>query len=346
MFFLAALLYLVIAFIFLKGVGFAAFLSSRFQIGGYNLLAIILDPLRLFIAAYIAVLIVKCNGSNKKLKRFLLSCAVLAFIVFSSLVNGSKMSFLESVYVGAVAIAVSLGETRFPLKKIIKPALMILIVSTVYAISQMYFNIEASGGTENKSAYYDSYTKGPLLLDLYAMRIVNNGDIYYIALPEPVFQNVVIDHPFALLFSDVFGGKLLGSIFDIDIYRSFDISHQSMGYWYGTYDGVVGPVDHFDLDAYKFFGPLGGIVFVSCLAFIIYSVNKLKKGHYDTAGCAAAAAIYIRTLQILLSPHVGLAYMEESFILFGVLAVVAKALNYAVRRPRELSRGQLENSAC
>jgi hypothetical protein len=326
LFLLAILLYCIIAAVFLKQVGFAAFLPSRFQIGRYNLLAIIMDPLRLFIAGYLALQIFNCQGRNRKI---LLSCAELAFILLSSLINGSKLSFLESVYAGAVAIVISRRGVPIPWKRVAKPILLVLTISIVYAVSQQYFNLEASGGTEDKQSYA-LYTKGPLLLDLFAMRIVNNGDIYYYALPEPVFHNIVIDHPFALLFGDVFGGQLLGALFGVDLSRSVDVSHQAMGYWYGTYNGDVGPADHFDMDAYKFFGPVGGIVFVLGLALVIAGVNSLKRGHYDSAGCAVIAAVYIRSLIMLLSPHVGLAYMEESMLLFGVLAILARALNYAV----------------
>jgi len=341
-FLLALFLYLVVAAIFLKDVGFAAFLPSRFQIGRYNLLALIMDPLRLFIAAYVTLLIIRCSGANKRLKRVLLSCIGLIFIVLSSLINGSKVSFLESAYAGLVAVAVS--GVEIPWKKAIKPILLVLTIATAYAVGQQYLNLQASGGTENQPGY-DMYSKGPLLLDLFAMRIVNNGDIYYYALPAPVFSNIVIDHPFALLFGDIFGGKLLGSLFAIDMDQSVDIGHQTMGYWYGNYHGDVGPTDHFDLDAYKFFGPLGGIVFVLCLAFIVSSVSRLKKGRYDIAGCSAVAAVYMRSLVILLSPHVGLAYLEESVVLFVFLAILAKLLNYAAGRPRTLIPEKLGSTA-
>lgn len=345
LFAIACLLYLVIAIVFLKAVGFGAFLRSRYQIGQYNLLALILDPLRLLIAGYMAILIVNCHGPNRKITRALLVCAELFFVVFSSLVNGSKFSFLESAYAAAVAIVVSRGSAATPWRKLVKPLSAVLGIAIAYAVSQQYLNSQASGisGERPTDAVY---TRGPLLLDQFGMRIVNNGDIYYYVLPTPVFENIVIDHPFVLMFSDVFGGKLMGALFGVDVTKSGDIGHQAMGYWYGDYNADVGPTDHFDLDAYKFFGPFGGMIFVLCVAFTMACVNKLKKGRYDTAGCAVVAAVYIRSLIILLSPHVGLAFLEESVILFSVLAILAKAAGYAVSRPRQLVSGELRNSAC
>jgi hypothetical protein len=325
---LALILYFTIALIFLYEVGFAAFLPSRYGVGEYNLFALIMDPLRLFIAAYIAVMIVNRHNGGRKISWLI--CVELLFIIFSSLINGSKFSFLESIYAGSVAVAIGLDGMKVHLKKIIKPALLILLVATVYAVGQEYLNIEASGGTENNQSY-DLYTKGPLLLDLFAIRIVNNGDIYYYILPETVFHTIVIDHPFAVLFRNIFGEKIVASLFGIDMTQVVDLGHQSTGYWYGAYDADVGPVDHFDLDAYKFFGPFGGILFVICLAFIISSINKLKKGHYDIAGSATVAALYIRSLTVLLSPSVGIAFIEESFILFGLLSILARILNSAAR---------------
>jgi hypothetical protein len=345
LFAIACLLYLAIATAFLQAVGFAAFLRSRYQIGQYNLLALIMDPLRLFIAGYIAILILNCHGQNRKLKRALLLCAELSFVVLSSLINGSKSSFLESAYAAAVAIIVSRRAAAIPWKKLVKPLSAVLIVAIAYAVSQQYFNLQASGAPGNSPA--DAlYTRGPLLLDQFGMRIVNNGDIYYYVLPAPVFENIVIDHPFILLFGDVFGGKLMGALFGVDLTKSVDIGHQAMGYWYGEYNGDVGPTDHFDLEAYKFFGPFGGIIFVLCVAFTMARVNALKKGRYDNAGCAVVAAVYIRSLIILISPHVGLAFLEESVILFTVLAILAKALGYAASRPRQLISPELKNSAC
>lgn len=345
LFAIACLLYLAIAIVFVEAVGFGAFLRSRYQIGQYNLIALILDPLRLFIAGYTAILIVNCHGQNRKIKIALLLCAELSFVVLSSLINGSKFSFLESAYAAAVAIVVSRGAGATPWNKLVKPLSAVLIIAIAYAVSQQYFNLKASGASGDSST--DAlYTRGPLLLDQFGMRIVNNGDIYYYVLPAPVFENIVIDHPFALLFGDVLGGNLIGALFGVDLTKSGDIGHQAMGYWYGDYHADVGPTDHFDLDAYKFFGPFGGIIFVLCVAFAMACVNKLKKGRYDNAGCAVVAAVYIRSLIILLSPHVGLAFLEESVILFTVLAILAKALGYAVSHPRRLISRELKNSAC
>jgi hypothetical protein len=342
LFAIACLLYFSIAIVLVAGVGFAAFLNSRYQIGRYNLLALILDPLRLFIAGYLAILIVNCQGPNRKLKRVLLLCAELSFVTLSSLINGSKVAFLESAYAASVAIIVSRRAEAIPWKKLVKPFSAVFMIAIVYAVSQQYFNMQASGASGNSSA--DAlYTRGPLLLDEFGMRIVNNGDIYYYVLPAPVFENIVIDHPFALLFDGVFGRNLLSSLFGLDMSGSVDIGHQAVGYWYGDYNASVGPVDHFDLAAYKSFGTFGGIIFVLCVAFTMVCVNKLKKGRYDSAGCAVVAAVYIRSLIILLSPHAGLEFLVWSVILFTVLAILAKALSYAVSRPRHLVSGELKN---
>jgi hypothetical protein len=274
-----------------------------------------------------------------------LLCAELSFVVLSSLINGSKSSFLESAYAAAVAIIVSRRAGAIPWKKLVKPLSAVLIIAIAYAVSQQYFNSQASGSPGN-SPTDALYTRGPLLLDEFGMRIVNNGDIYFYVLPAPVFENIVIDHPFALLFGDVLGGKLMGALSGIDLTKSVDIGHQAMGYWYGDYNADVGPTDHFDLEAYKFFGPIGGTIFVLCLSCMMACVNKLKKGHYDYAGCAVVAAIYIRSLIILITPHVGLAFLEESVVLFTILAILARALGYALSsHPLLLSR-ELKNTAC
>jgi hypothetical protein len=319
-FWLAAAIYTLIAITYVALAGFAFLSESRFEANrGVGILVRIMDPLRLFIIGYLSIWI----AQRKNGRRFWIGCGLVFFAILSSVLNGSKFALLESAYVAAVALAISLGKRSLPLKTIFWPAMLVLLLATGYALTQLLFNFKAAntGGVEGRTGM-----AAPLLLERFAFRIVSNGDMYYLGLPEPVFHALRVDHPLIQLFGPMLGGGAVSSLLNYDI-NNTDIGRQIVLYWDPSNALSGGPTNHFDLTAYVYFGPILGTLFVIILALILAQINRLKQHRYSTVGCAAVAALYCRSLAILLNPATGLALISDIMVVFSLLSVLAWILN-------------------
>ena len=316
-YFSAALIYVIYA-----GVPFLS--ASRFETNsGFGLAVRIMDPLRLFILAYLALEILKLKHRTK----LLYGCAAICFAAVSSLLNGSKFALLECAYVAAVSVAIGTGRKALPFKKILWPASLVLLLATGYALTQLFFNLKAakSQGIGN----LDSVALGPLVFDTFAARLVGNGDMYFLGLPPQVLHAIHVDHPLAQLLGPMLGYRAVSTLFGYDMTNT-DVGRQIMLYWNPGYPpGAGGPTNHFDMTAYAYFGPIGGIPFVMCLAFILAQVNRLKQHKYGGVGCAAVATFYCRSLAILLNPAIGLSLLSDVIIIFLLISILAKVINAA-----------------
>jgi hypothetical protein len=318
---LALLLYILAALIYVSLAGFAFLSESRFETNrGVGFLVRIMDPLRLFIVGYVAIIVAGYRGRRTAL----LWCGLGLFALASSLLNGSKFALLESAYVAAVAVAVRSGRKALPLKKVFWPALLVLLLATGYALTQLFFNFKADASPAANTTQYISGT--PLLLEQFAVRIVSNGDMYYLGLPSEVLHSIRVDHPLVQLFGPIIGGGAISSLFGYDV-NNTDVGRQIILYWDPFYPVSGGPTNHFDLTAYVYFGPILGTLFVMILALILAQINRLKQHRYSTVGCAAVAALYCRSLAILLNPATGLALISDILVVFSLLSVLAWILN-------------------
>lgn len=318
---LAVSTYIVTSLIYVTFAGLPFLSASRFETNrGFGFLVRIMDPLRLFIVAYLAILISK----RKHRARWLLGCAAVCFAIISSLLNGAKFAFLECAYVAAASIAISTGRKDLPFRKIVLPTVFVILLATGYALTQLLFNLEADHSVGGFIP--GNIDRTHLVLDMFAARLVGNGDMYYLGLLPQVLHSLRIDRPLLQLFGTIVGAGVVSSLFGYDI-NNTDVGRQIILYWDPYYPVSGGPTDHFDMAAYVYFGPFGGIIFVLCLAFLLAQISRLKQYKYNTVGCAAVATLYCRSLPIILNPASGIALIFDAVEVFLLLSVMSKLLN-------------------
>jgi hypothetical protein len=315
-YFIAALIYVMLA-------GLPSFSENRFRTNqGFGFFVRFLEPLRLFIVGYLAL---RITANRKGKKTFWLGCGEISFMIVSSLLNGAKFAFLEVAYVAAVAIAISTGRKALPIRKIVWPTLVVFSLATVYALAQMSINYHKADSSVGTDAQY--IAGAPLLVEQFSVRIISNGDVYFMGLPPPVLDSIHVDHPVEQMFGGILGGGAIASLLGYP--KGNDIGEQVKAYWYPFSFDPSGPTDHFDLTAYLYFGPVLGVLFVLCLALILAQITRLKQYRYSTVGCAAVAALYCNSLVILLTPPAGIMLIFDTLTEFAALTVLARILNTA-----------------
>lgn len=328
LFWLSVILYFVAAIFYVLGAGLPFLSESRFETNrGFGFLVRIMDPLRLFIIACLAMKIVG------RQRRTFLYWALGLFAIGSSLLNGSKFALLESAYVASVAVSVRLKLKSLPIRAIVWPAIGILALATVFAFGVLLLNmdaIQAAAGGPAVSAV-------SVVVAGFVERIVGNGDMYYLGLPSQVLNAIHIDHPLVQLFGPIIGSAAASSTFGVPNIGNTDVGRQIVLYWDPNYPVAGGPTNHFDMTAYLYFGPYLGTLFVIGLALFLAQMNRLKLYSYSLEGCAVVAVLYCRSLPALLNPAIGIADIFDAVAIFLCLTVLSHLIIAA-------SRGSVDHS--
>lgn len=160
-------------------------------------------------------------------------------------------------------------------------------------------------------------------MELLLLRILANGDAYYLSLTEHVIDTVIVEHPWLQLLSNTFGNSVMAKLFDID-FSNLDVGRQIWLYWYPDDPVMRGPTNHFDLAGYAYFGYVGGLLFSAVIGYVIGVVNswKLYCDNSSAVVVAFVAALYCRSLPLILNPSVGIAYMVDIYIILFVSLVL------------------------
>jgi hypothetical protein len=321
-FHVALVIYSIVAIIYVMFAGLPFLSTNRFETNqGFFTFVRVMDPLRLFIVGYLAIRIT----NRKRKNRFWLGCGTVVFMIISSLLNGAKFALLETAYVAAVAIAISSHRKALPNKKIIWPAIAVLFFATIYALVQLFFNFHEVDSSASAQAQYITGT--PLVIEQFSIRIISNGDMYFMGLPPAVLHSLRVEHPIAQLFGPILGGGPIPSLLGYQL--GPDIGEQIKLYWNPFTHDLGGPTDHFDLVAYVYFGPLLGVLFVMCLALLLAQITRLKQNWYSATGCSVVATLYCSSLPLLLNPSAGLLLIVDVFAVFAIVTVFAKILKTA-----------------
>ena len=316
----------VLLSVYLAIVGSPFAMVSRFQANrGIGFLPRLLDPLRIVASGLLFAAV--------RRRSWLWRILALAYIVLLAFASGSKFAFLECVY-GAWMTTQLMQPAlakRVPLtvraRRTIS-ALLIAVAATVFALTLLKYSTEARQAREYGSP---TYVKGVSLpVELLALRIVGNGDMYYMGLPDNTFFRVVkIPNPAAQMFGMLVGNTVMEELFDYPLANSA-VGRQIWLHWYPDDPVMRGPTSHFDLVAYAYFGAALGAVFCFVLGFGIgwlrRSIRRLRP--LPAWKAALLAALYLRALVSLLSPAISLAHLVD-------LALVAWILTVRLDAPRK-----------
>jgi hypothetical protein len=208
---------------------------------------------------------------------------------------------------------------RFNFKISFWKGMIILFVATFFAVSALYINLSKNG--------IDPLQKGkiiknvPIVVENFVNRILSNGDQTYMSLPNNVIDKIKKDSVIIRFLTPIIGISHMSKIVG---YRANDLTvGRQILLYYSQVDVSTGPVSHFDLFAYVYFG-IGGVVFAIFIGWILGSLNKLLRESYSKSIFYKSLIIicWVRGGNIILEPPTGFAYLFDIIIIFFLLNVI------------------------
>ncbi|WP_332615885.1 hypothetical protein QEP13_07580 [Enterobacter ludwigii] len=308
-----SIVYLVLFVFYLSQISVAMFFTSRFEANrGLGIIVRLMDALRVILAGWYFYYYLR---SHKK--RYFIYALFISIV--GALISGAKFAFLEQIYVLCVVGFITTRKTfRFNLKSLF----LMLIIAILFLIFSLYFISKLSVMIGYTSSQY--IPGAPVAIELLLLRILANGDAYYLSLTEHVIDKIIIEHPWLQLLSNTFGNSVMAKIFNVD-FSNLDVGRQIWLYWYPNDPVMRGPTNHFDLAGYAYFGYIGGVIFSAVIGYVIGIINswKLKCDNSSALIVAFVSALYCRSLPIIYNPSVGIAYMIDIYaILFVSLVLI------------------------
>lgn len=319
--FIFLLTYFLLATIYVLNINWNTFFISRFEANrGFGFLARIIDVIRLFVISLIVIKILESNSGNK-IKWLLL----FLFVLFSSFLNGAKFSILESTYLILMIISLRTGKIiRLKAKNILHFGVLGFFILT-FAI---YFTNKLSESIDYDSKYTDMSPGVEMLIS----RIIANGDMYYLGLPNDILFKVsdLTSNFFELIMKPYLGNNLTSTIFSREVNSDrLNIGRAIWNYWF-PYSISGGSTDHFDLAAYSYFGFFGGTILVLLIGFFIGRINKLKllnmRKELNFFSLSFFSIIYLKSYSLLLSPVVGIISILDVVIIYILYLIFFKFL--------------------
>lgn len=319
------LIFLVFLFVFMYllifvGPGFLAEQNRFEQNRGSGVFVRTFVLTRLFFAAYIGILISRLKHSERRAALKLSSAYALwlIFAVVTSLIDGAKYAFLETIFASFIGARLfnGLSNKKKPLNY--KIIILVICSALVFATYVYNININNNDGLSKKA----EYVPGPYVVQAIALRVLANGDKYFLGLSDTVMDSVEVKPSYVRIVGALISSTLMSNIVGYDINR-YSIGKQIFYYWHPDWAIAGGPTSHFDLYAFKQFGLLGGIVFISFISFFLSRIFRLKNicANNDYLSCIVTI-LWMRSLAILLEPPLGIGYVFDVFCFFTFFAVL------------------------
>ncbi|WP_426146450.1 hypothetical protein [Polaromonas sp. DSR2-3-2] len=317
LFALVCYLLLILTIMWFVGLGMFAETNRFEQNRGFGAFVRLADALRLFVVAYISLLILnryKKNG-RPSFGAFLLIIFFILLIVLGAVVNGSKFALLESIYAIVLAVCIYREKPKFKVFAVVATFSVIL----GFALLVLSINLDKSGFDKDAGPAY--MAGNSVLLERLLLRVLANADKYYFSLPGNVVDNLEVDSVIVRFISPLIGETQMSALLGYNV-GDYGLGRQTIMYHYPSFDVAGGPTSHFDLFAYVFFGLGFGWIFVIFVSFVLSSLLLLTKtGKNNIFYSALVAAFWLRGLALLLEPPMGLAYVFDIFILFFIVKV-------------------------
>jgi len=325
---LAKKIYIIMAVAFVAYAGFGFLAESRFEAAkGLGPISRYMDVLWLLIIAFFSLRIARARESGKR--NWILSLVpLLAFILFGSLLNGAKVGVLLGIQAGLYAVAVSNIRIHMSRFKIIIGLIFITIVSFTFATTVLKYNLVAADADLTVRGQH--LEKIGIVPERFINRVIANGDVYYLALPNELIDRIEIDSIFVRFLAPVVSSTLMSYLLSYTV-SDYDVGRLIWLYWYPGDTVSRGPTNHFDLTAYVYFGPVVGVFFVIGLGIFLGQVNRLRMLGSSTSdfGCAVLSTIWCQSLLVLLHPAIGFARILDVLLVCLVLKACIKKQTYS-----------------
>lgn len=302
-------IYLILVVYYITKVDWAIFFYSRFEAnkGGLGSISRLMDVFRLFIISYWSIYIFKAQ--QKRTQIVLLGL----FSLISSVLIGSKYAILESFY----TIFLS-----FYLHYSWKPRVSILNFFKVIALAffLLSYALQFTKQLAIQLGYTSTYTEYAVHIELLIMRVLANGDTYYLGLPYNIVDHVSdnLSSFTELIFRPYLGSQLTHLLFGSS--TSDEVLNIGRAIWEFWYPNSLkgGGVDHFDLFSYSHLGVVPGGIFILVMGFFIGRMNKYKMNFKSNMMLRTVFLTYSynKLYVLLLSPSAGISLLMDGFIVF------------------------------
>lgn len=290
--------------------GFSIFTSTnRFEDNaGIGVLARFYDIVWYFVAGIYIIYYKETILRFGFIKKLIFSIPFFSFFILNLLIIGSKSELIQYVLFYYLVLAVYGIKTKISLMK----GIALFLVSMIFALVVLYFNFNLQGDGNIKDLISETFFR---LTD----RIMSNGDMYYLGLPNEIIEKININNVLVDLFTPILSSRVLSSLAGYDVY-SYDIGKQILLYHYPSFDLAGGPVDHFDLFGYKHFGVIGGCVFSLFIGFfIVIARNATSYAKGNKYMSVIMSAFYFKMLFVILKPSVLFGYIFDFIFVYVLL---------------------------
>ena len=311
-------IYLCLSLFIISSIGFGVFAeTNRFDaargFGGYIRLLDFLSP---FIASY-STLVIFSAKRRSKLKIF----ALVAFIVYAAMVNGAKISIIFSLF--TVFFTLAIATIKVKIRPVV--AIVSIVAGIAFSVLALSINLQQNS-VEQESAPTELAGTG-IVVERFVYRVIASGDSSYMLLPNDVIDKIQTDSVWVRFLSPFLGVTTSSSLLGYPVGDS-SVGRQALLFYDEANDVSGGPTSHFDLFSYVYFGPIGGWLFVACLAFVLGSINRAIRTTKQFTlyppnkfRLALLATVWTRVVLVIIEPTVALAYIADIFIFFTLLSV-------------------------
>lgn len=303
--------------------GFSLFTSTnRFEDNaGIGVLARFYDIIWYFVAGVYIIYYKEAVLHAGLTKKIFLSIPFFSFFIVNLFIIGSKSELIQYVLFYYLVLSVYGFEIRISLVK----GFVLLFVSMVFALFVLYFNFNLQGDDNLTNIISETFFR---LTD----RIMSNGDMYYLGLPNEVIEKINTNNVLVDFFTPILSSGFLSSLAGYDVY-SYDIGKQILLYHYPEFNLAGGPVEHFDLFGYKHFGIIGGCVFSLLIGFfIVIARNTTFYAKGNKYMSVIMAAFYFKMLFAILKPSILLGYIFDFIFVYVLLLLFSTIFSIKSQR--------------
>jgi hypothetical protein len=238
-------------------------------------------------------------------------------MVFNAAVSGAKADLLFYIFAGLLSVKVFDPCFRISIRNIS----LVVLISLFFAFVVLFYNFR--GILDSNSQLLD--VLGFLCRKL-TDRILSNGDMYYMGLPNDVYEKISAGNVFLVMLAPVLSYSFVSRLAGLDV-GQLEIGKQLLLAHYPGNDIAGGPTDHFDFFALHYFGLLGGCFFIVLLAFLFCFIRRsMIYSHGNMMSSALMTVFWMKSLSWLLKPGLFLG----TILYFSVFLIIVRGVCYCL----------------
>ncbi len=324
LYFLSSFLYIISQLIVYKLVGIPLLMESRWAVfsggSGIGLLSRVID-----VTLYVTIFLLLYRFFYVQRKNLLIRLYdffIFVFIIITSFLSGSRMTFLSIVFI-AFFIDIFLRRLRFDKKMLVNKKIknyqfIIFLLALLAAIGVIIIQVKVAYGTVKINP-----------ISALLIRFVKFGDVYMLAYPNDVLTHLKWANSFLALFKDLLGFFRIIPWDKLPEAFGFQIYH----YIYNT--GVItGPTPRFNVFGLFYFGFYGSVIYSYCIGLTVsFFRNKFYFVVFpNILGGIIYTLFSINSLVFILDAAVAIRNFFNIFLVLPALILIAYVVSYSVKQ--------------